>query len=117
MIEEQLARKYISKITSAKQRGLEFTLSIREYKKLLNTKTCYYTGIKFSDVETSPFYRTLERLDNSIGYTKENTVAACHCYNALKAVIENPTNGCTMEGTIAMLSKLLQPKRIIDEKI
>lgn len=102
----ELARQYLAKLDNAKSGNVKFSLTLRDFKKLLSTKTCYYTKTKFVNDRTSPFKRTFERLDNSIGYTKENTVVVCHCYNQLKSVIENPTNGCTFKGVVKMLNKL-----------
>lgn len=77
-----VAEHYISKMKNAKKRKIEFTLSLSDMRKLLSRKTCYYTGIKFSD--EPKYYKTLDRIDASKGYTAENTVACCHIINKIK---------------------------------
>lgn len=95
-----LAQRYISKSVNAKDRGIDFELSFSEYKRLKNIKRCQYSGLPFRDnhgpsAKGSFSKRTIERIDNSIGYTKENCVAVCAWFNDLKGVWENSTNPLT----------------------
>ena len=97
----QIAQKYINKSNNAMVTGKEFTLTFSDFKKLMLRKTCYYTGIKLQDSSNNKGSnsRTLDRIDSTKGYTKENTVACSHFFNQLKAITENPNNEITM-GTI-----------------
>ena len=82
----KLAMKYTNKYIDAKERGLEFTLSLSDMRRLLTKKRCYYTGIILTDNGIEPSKRTLDRKNNTKGYTPENTVACCHAANRLKAI-------------------------------
>jgi hypothetical protein len=100
-----LARKYASKITNTLSRHLDFSLSFNEYKRLLKTKKCYYTGVKFSEVKGMEF--SLDRIDSNVGYTKENTVPALKAINAIKnALFEHPERGHSVD--VDMVIKMCQ---------
>ena len=64
-----LATRYLMKRSDAIRRHIKFTLSLKEYKKLLESNKCFFTG-EILTYEN----RSLDRVDNSIGYTKDNTV-------------------------------------------
>ena len=107
----RIAKKYISKNQSSNSRGIGFDLSFCQYKKLLSRKTCAYTGIKFPLSDSSgniPTSRTLERIDHTLGYTVENTVAVCLCVNQLKSMWEDPSNPLTFAVVQKMVMKLHQ---------
>lgn len=75
---------------SAAERKKEFNLSYTDVKRLVQRKTCYYTGIPFSTIDKSPFNRTIDRVDNSKGYVKGNVVSCCDFVNQFKnKVLEN----------------------------
>ena len=98
-IDEVVARKYLAKLNNARSRGIEFSLTLADVRAMQLKKTCYYTGMLLSDDcnPMDPQKRTLERLDSSKGYTKENTVACCFAANALKNVLfEDPASICRM---------------------
>lgn len=82
-----LARKYLNKAQSSKDRGIPFTLSFADYKRLYNRKRCFYTGVLLEHDNNF----SLDRIDSSIGYTKENTVPCDLAFNKLKGTVENPT--------------------------
>lgn len=77
-----LAKQYINKAMSCTKRGIDFQLSLNEYKAIKNKKSCFYTGIKFDDTHLNKL--TIDRIDNKLGYTKDNSVACCQQVNALK---------------------------------
>lgn len=62
---------------SARVRGLECTLTLEEVKKFLNSSCSY--------CECSNLMMTIDRADNNVGYTPENSVSACIRCNILKA--------------------------------
>lgn len=73
---------------SAKLRGLDFLLSHDEAASLL-VLPCFHCGLKPSRVVTSTIGETatisgIDRLDNTKGYTKENSVPACKTCNLSK---------------------------------
>lgn len=82
--------KYRNKINNAKERNIEWKLSFGQFKKILRSRKCAYTGVKFdlSD-EKSPHYITLDRINSSVGYIPGNVVACTHIANKLKASVES----------------------------
>lgn len=65
-------RQYIS---SAKKRKYEFDLTLELFTKLFHS-SCTYCGQEDC--------RGIDRVDNKIGYTKENSVACCEVCNKMK---------------------------------
>lgn len=93
--DEIVARKYLDKMQNARERGLEFTLTLRDVARLMRRKRCYFTGIALIDTtnSTHPQKRTFDRLDSSKGYTPGNTVACSQAANASKSwILENQAN-------------------------
>lgn len=60
----------------AETRGLVFDFTLEDFKEHWD-KECHYCGDKVSGIG-------LDRLDNKIGYTKENTVDCCFMCNRMK---------------------------------
>lgn len=73
----------------AKTRGLIFSLSKEEFKKITG-KNCYYCGIGPSNYirKDKRFggykYNGIDRVDNTIGYIKDNIVPCCKMCNIAK---------------------------------
>ncbi len=101
-----LAKRYLTKAKNAIDKGKEFSLSLKHFTRMMNRKHCQYTGLRFSDDVNSPLYRTLERVDASIGYTDTNTIVVCHSINLLKSVIDDSNNPVTTTHVAKMLKKL-----------
>lgn len=104
-----LARFYLNKHRNAKERGIEFTLTLADMRKLLKKKTCHYTGEKLNFLHGDRNKLSLDRVDSSKGYTKENTVACATWVNHWKnAVLENTssTTYVTKQQLFAIMSKL-----------
>lgn len=80
-----VAQKYLSLRSSANRRGKEFNLTLSDVRTLLKKKTCYYTGLKFTDEVN--YQRTVDRVDNTKGYVKGNVVACTHIANQLKEML------------------------------
>ena len=70
------AGRYTTYKTNAKSRGLEFTLSIRDFENMWQMP-CVYCG---NEIETIG----LDRIDNTKGYTIDNVVPCCKLCNGLK---------------------------------
>lgn len=79
-----LARLYLYKLNSCLERRISWELSLGDLRKIAKRKTCYYSGQKIVNQTGHRNRMTLDRLDASKGYTKENTVACCHWVNQLK---------------------------------
>lgn len=77
-----LALKFISKQQNAIQRGLEFTLTLNDMKRLLKTKRCHYSGVLL-ELE-GELRATLDRKDSAKGYTPDNTVICAKVVNDIK---------------------------------
>lgn len=95
----QTYRKYVS---SAKSRLISFDLSKEDFK-IISQNNCWYCGKppmnisqpntidKTSDIAFTNgifVYNGLDRVDNSLGYTKENVVACCEDCNRAKLTLD-----------------------------
>jgi hypothetical protein len=92
--EAWVADYYKRKADSARSRGLDFRLNLVSFRNLLRTVKCPYTGVALtvprpgkpslhSDI-------TIDRIDNSKGYVKNNVMAISYQANNLKSLFENP---------------------------
>ena len=72
--DEEIAVKYLALKNSAKDRNIEFGLTLSKLTKLMRQSRCYYSNVLFIDGD--PIYsRSIDRVDNNKGYTDSNTVA------------------------------------------
>jgi hypothetical protein len=110
----EFAHKYIQKSQSAGDRGIDFSLTFSEYKKLLSRKTCAYTGATMNSLRESPNQRTLDRFDSSKGYISGNVYAVTVQANAVKNLLfedpeskfrMSPNDAKSMIDTIFKLAK------------
>lgn len=94
-LEYRIAVKYKQLFDSARKRKKEFSLTLDDVKRLLTRENCAYTGQPFEQDNTSPLYRTIDRLDPSEGYTSRNVFAvsarANHVKNKLFEEVGGPT--------------------------
>ncbi len=67
--------KYKSYAGAAKRRGYSFELSDKEFSDLFHSQ-CSYCG--------KPESRGIDRVDNLVGYTTENSVSCCGMCNKMK---------------------------------
>lgn len=81
----QVAKKFMALKTSAESRGIEFGLSLKKVRQILNTKKCFISGTKLNRIEKSPNQLTFDRIDNTKGYVDDNIVACSLSANQLKA--------------------------------
>jgi hypothetical protein len=82
-----VANKLIKLYQSAKDRNIEFDLTLKKVRQLLQVKTCYYTGVEFD--ETGPRARSIDRVDSNLGYVDDNVVACTVDINGKKANLTN----------------------------
>lgn len=102
-----VAMKYIQKQLNAKQRGLDFTLTLQDMKTLLKKKTCYYSGVQLTlSGETS---LSLDRIDDELGYIPSNVVACASVVNQIKNELleKNMCKGLTNVQIKRMLSSFV----------
>lgn len=76
---------------AARRRSYDFTLTQDEFFSLI-TQNCNYCGSKPSLKTYLPRhqdfrYNGVDRIDNAIGYTKENCVACCDICNSSKSTL------------------------------
>ena len=79
----EIAKKMINIHQSAMDRKIEFNLSFEYVKRMLGFKTCYYTGVTFT--EDGPHSRSFDRIDSDKGYIEGNVVACTVDINSKKA--------------------------------
>lgn len=78
-------RQYTYIKRRAKVANIEFKLTLEEYIELRSTGICYYCK-----TELSPTAPSIDRLDSSKGYIKENCVPCCLRCNTIKRDILTP---------------------------
>lgn len=79
----EVAKKLINIYQSAQDRKIDFNLSFEYVKKLLEYKTCYYTGVLFTEEGVNA--RSFDRIDSDQGYIEGNVVACTIDINGKKA--------------------------------
>ncbi len=79
----EVAKKLINIFQSAQDRKLQFNLGFDYVRRLLEYKTCYYTGIPFT--EDGPMARSFDRIDSAKGYIEGNVVACTIDINGKKS--------------------------------
>jgi len=99
-----MAKKYVAASQSAKDRGLEFSLSFNTYKRLMRAKRCAYTKLVFS-AKDKHLHRTLDRINNKFGYVEGNVKAVCSAANSFKAILENPVIPLTPKLALRILKE------------
>lgn len=65
---------------SARKRGFIFELSHEDHRKIFDTPLCHYC-------EEANVTRSVDRKDNSMGYTVNNCVMACWKCNQMKGIL------------------------------
>lgn len=79
---------------NAEKRGLEFNLTLEQFKELIH-QDCYYCGAAPSNVwksdskDNSLLYNGIDRKDNKIGYVIDNCVSSCKACNFLKGSLSS----------------------------
>lgn len=76
-----------SKYKAINKRKLEWTLTLEEYKELIN-QPCFYCKNKLGE----PVKRScgLDRLDSNLGYISGNVVSCCYVCNCIKNSFLSP---------------------------
>jgi hypothetical protein len=90
----QWAKRYVIKSSLAEKSGHDFDLNFTSFKNIMRAKYCAYSGVelttRFNSRQMKFTDRTIERVDNKLGYVKGNVVAICFGVNQLKSKMENP---------------------------
>ena len=99
--------------TSAKRRSSdqrnprEFTISVEDVLKQVLSGECPRTGVPFDlngDID-SPFRPSLDRIDNSIGYTPDNIQVVSRIYNRAKWTYTDGEMYIMAKGIVKKMSK------------
>lgn len=75
----RLTNRFSNGRNMALRRDLEWSLSFDEYKSIV-ASACYYCGCDLSSQKG----HSLDRKDNSVGYTKENVIPCCGGCNVIR---------------------------------
>jgi hypothetical protein len=75
---------------SAKKRNQEFSLERQDFLEMWDEQQglCVYTGLPMELQPNTLFSVSVERVDNSVGYTKNNTVLVTNAVNRMKSNME-----------------------------
>jgi hypothetical protein len=71
----------------AKEKGIEYDIDMPWFRAKLNKGRCEVTGLIFNDTKdpyVNPFYPSIDRIDSSKGYTKDNCQVVCMMFNNAK---------------------------------
>lgn len=78
---------FLSYSKGAKRRNLDFSLSINDFKNI-TSKKCFYCGIEPNKISKTKFntytYNGIDRKDNLLGYSLENSLPCCTLCNKAK---------------------------------
>jgi hypothetical protein len=80
---ESLYNKYRNESV---KRSKDFYLSMSEIKQLVFQK-CFYCGGGLNSIHGKLLHTGIDRMDNNIGYTKENCVPCCKFCNKMKHIL------------------------------
>lgn len=89
LVEEYPLKALLSSIKSgAKNRNLDFEITYEFIQKLWVNQNglCYYTNVPMKLIarQKNPYQVSIDRIDSSLGYTKENAVLCCQSINYMK---------------------------------
>ena len=75
-------------VKRANKKHIKFNLDIQWVLEKLNKGICEATGIEFKlipkNTTTNPYYPSIDRIDSSLGYTKDNCQLVIVGFNNLK---------------------------------
>ena len=74
--------RYYKLRARAKKKGLEFDLLFEEFKRIKSIEKCYYCNMNNQLV-------TIDRMNNKLGYSKDNCINCCFLCNQIKSNIFN----------------------------
>lgn len=83
--DSNIAKKLVMLEKSALDRGIEFNVSFKKLKQLMNSKKCFYTGALLTSIENDDNKFTIDRVDASKGYVDNNIVQCSLRFNRMKA--------------------------------
>ena len=109
----EIAMKMINIHQSAMDRKIEFNLSFEYVKRMLGFKTCYYTGVTFT--EDGPNARSFDRIDSDKGYIEGNVVACTIDINGKRSNLTIDEISCLYNKLVKMKKEPAQKPVEFDE--
>lgn len=101
--------------SNARKRNLSWEID-DDHARMLFSSNCYFCGLIPSNVYKATYYKQeyngIDRLDNCLGYTKENTVSCCRVCNHAKHTMTEKT---FMEWLARVFKHQESKRRCIDE--
>ena len=76
-------RLYDAALQRTRKRGTEFALTVEWIRERIEAGHCEVTGIPF-EFDGRPWSPSLDRIDNTLGYTTDNVQVVVWTYNAAK---------------------------------
>lgn len=111
-LETYVVNKWQSIKKRALAKNIPFDITVSELKRMLQRKTCYYTGEPL-DIHNPKYHPSVDQVEPSKGYKKDNIVICCTNVNTFKSNIEP-------EAIIRMADKLKElrdAKRPLEQNI
>ncbi len=79
-------KKFNKARQAAKRRNISFEISLEDFRRIYQNPICAITGkILYWDHHSEDLQASLDRVDNSVGYTKDNTVVISRRLNRIKS--------------------------------
>lgn len=105
----KVAQRYLNKSVDAERRGLSFSLTYPEFYKIVASPVCAYSGKTFAIDDKGVYAMTLERINPTLGYTPDNTIAVTSAANNEKSRLDAFVKGQEIlpEMKIKLLRKAL----------
>jgi hypothetical protein len=85
LTDSDVAKKLLAIQHSAITRNIDFNLSFKRMKQLMNAKRCFYSGEVLNNIVGNPNQFTIDRIDASKGYTDNNVVQCSLRFNQIKS--------------------------------
>ena len=92
--ESFVANYYVNKAQSARDRGVEWGLSLVSVRNMMRCTRCPYTGEELTipnlKASPKPTDLTIDRIDAKKGYVPGNVMIVSRAANNFKSIFENP---------------------------
>jgi hypothetical protein len=108
-----VAQKYMNIFDRAQSRNFAFDLTLTDIKRFYRLKRCHYSNVVLTDHDsTLSTHRTIDRVNNTGGYTKDNTVVCSLHMNQLKSrLFEDTKSICYVDlNLLTTMCKVLTSK-------
>ena len=101
--------------SQALRRGLEFSLTKDAFRKAVDAEACERTGLPLrAKGDGDDCVWTLDRINNSLGYTKDNVQVVSWIYNRAKGA---STDAAVLRMAVALVGKTLEDQQISFEQL